>query len=119
MTRLLFLPAAMILLATTSGCYTMAAGPLTGEQKADEIARTVALASGRDVWPRVTTVAFTFVVREGADIKISRSHLWNVLAGTDIITVAGRTSTIDVNNPVADDPADAELQKAFAEDTQW
>ena len=119
MKRLMALTTGMMILLMSGGCYTVTGGPLTGAQKADELARSVALASGAAVWPRVSTVAFTFVVREGADVKVSRAHLWNMRTGTDIITVGGKTTTIDLNHPAADDPADTELQKAWAEDTQW
>jgi hypothetical protein len=119
MKRVLALSIALMIVVMTGGCVAIAGGTITGAQKADELARNVAQASGRDVWPRVSSVAFTFVVREGENVKVSRSHLWNVRTGVDVITVAGKTTTININNPTADDPADAELQKAWSEDTQW
>lgn len=119
MKRFVALMAGMIILATSGGCYTVTGGPLTPAQKADELARKVALASGGQLWPRVSSVSFTLVVREGGNVKLSRSHLWNLRNGTDIITVGGKATTIDVAHPASDDSADADLQKAFTEDTQW
>lgn len=119
MKQLLTLSISFVILLTGIGCVTIAGGTTTGAQKADELARNVALASGREVWPRVSAVSFTYVVHEGDQAKISRAHLWNVKTGIDVITAGGKTTTIDLNNPIADDPADADLQKAWAEDTQW
>lgn len=119
MKQVLALTAALVLMVVSSGCVTIASGTVTGAQKADELARNVALASGREVWPRVSAVSFTYVVRQGDKVMLSRSHLWNVRTGTDVITVDGKTSTMNLNNPIADDPADADLQKAWADDTQW
>jgi len=117
--RLMAVAAGMMILAMAGGCVPVTGASVSGPQKADELARAVALASGRDLWPRVTTVSFAFVVREGANVKTTRQHLWNVSDGTDVITTGGKATAIDLNHPMADDPADAELQKAFAEDTQW
>lgn len=119
MKQLFALASTIVILLTTAGCVTIAGGTTTGAQKADELARNVALASGREVWPRVSAVSFTYVIREGDQVKLSRAHLWNVKTGIDVITTGGKTTTIDLNNPIADDTADAELQKAWAEDTQW
>src|SRR3954454_2394947 len=65
MKRILTLTTTFVILLTAAGCVTIAGGTTTGAQKADELARNVALASGREIWPRVSAVSFTYVVREG------------------------------------------------------
>src|SRR4051794_34828186 len=75
--------AMLMILAMTGGCYTVNAKPPTDAQRADQLARGVAMASGANNWPRATSLAFTFVVHDGQDLKVSRQHVWNIKDGTD------------------------------------
>jgi hypothetical protein len=111
----------LTLLTFLTGCYTVNNTPLTDQQRADQLANGVALASGAAVLPRVKTIAFTLVVREGDDVKVSRSHYWNVKAGTDTVTVGDKSMTINTNGKPneTDDPDQAAMFKAWTNDAYW
>jgi hypothetical protein len=119
MKNLMMLAASVIFLAMTGGCYTVTGAPPTGAQRADDLARGVAQAAGGELWPRINTIAFTYVVREGDAVKLTRSHLWNFKTGTDTVTVGGKTTTIDLRHPNADDADQTEILKTWDDDTNW
>jgi len=108
-----------VMAAMAGGCYTVHATPPSEARQADDLARGVAMASGLTTWPHVSTLSFTFAVRQGGDLKLSRSHTWNVKAGTDTVSSGERSTTIDVNKPDMDDPAQAEAFKAWTNDSYW
>lgn len=110
-----------LLLATLAGgCnYTVQGNPPTNAQRADRLANGVALASGAAALPYVRSIAFTFTVREGDAVKVSRSHVWDVKAGTDVVSVGDKSTTIDLKNVDQTDPAQADAFKAWTNDTYW
>jgi len=110
---------ALMFLAMSSGCYTVNAKPPTDAQRADQLARSVAMASGVNNWPRAKTLAFTFVVHDGPDLKVSRQHVWNIKDGTDTVSSGEKSTTVNIAKPDMDDPAQAEAFKAWTNDSYW
>jgi hypothetical protein len=108
-----------LLLATSGGCYSVQGNPPTNAQRADRLANGVALASGAAAWPNVRSIAFTFTVREGDAVRVSRSHVWDLKAGTDVVSAGDKTTTIDLKNVDPNDPAQADAFKAWTNDTYW
>ena len=108
-----------LLLATAGGCSVVTGNPPTNAQRADRLANGVVLASGGAAWPGVRSVGFTFTVREGDAVKLSRTHLWDVRAGTDTVTVGDKTTTINLADIDQNDPAQAEAFKAWTNDSYW
>jgi hypothetical protein len=108
---------ALALLST--GCTYVKPQQMTDAQRADQLARGVAMASGANAWQAVRTVAFTFVVREGNDVKVSRSHVWDVKAHTDTVTVGEVSTPIDLKNVDPNNPLQADAFKAWTNDSYW
>jgi len=120
MNRFTLLPlASLTILMTAGGCYTVQNKPMTDSERADQLARGVVLASGGPAWPRVTSVSFTFAVRDGGDLKVSRTHLWDVKANTDTISSGDKTTTIDLAKKDMADPGQADAFKAWTNDSYW
>ena len=110
----------LLLLATAGGCsHTVQGHPPTDAQRADRLANGVALASGAAALPSVHTIAFTYTVRDGDAVKLSRSHVWDVKAGTDTVSVGDKSTTIDLKNVDQNDAAQADAFKAWSNDTFW
>jgi hypothetical protein len=109
----------LLALVLFTGCYTVQNKPLNSQQKADQLANGVMAASGANTWGNVRSVAFTFVVRDGGNVKLSRGHLWDVKANTDTVTVGDKSTTINLANVDPNDPAQAEAFKAWTNDSYW
>jgi hypothetical protein len=105
----------------TAGCQFRKPVPApTAQEQADNLARSVGMASGTQLASRVTSVAFDFVVRENGQIKVKRSHLWDVRANTDTVsTGAGKPVVVETSKPVPDDAAGKAAFKAWTNDTYW
>jgi len=80
-----------------------------------DIATRVADAAGAKVWPSVKRVAFTFNVHDNGKPVVTRRHDWNVRAHTGTVTVEGKTTAYDLNNP-AQSPA---AFQQWTNDTYW
>ncbi len=96
----------------------LAALPLHASPTVDELADQVMQAAGSANWPKVTRVQFTFRVLIDGQEKLAATHEWNVPANTDIVTVGGQSTTIDLANPGSSD----EQKSAFARwtnDAYW
>jgi hypothetical protein len=119
MKRMISMAAGLMILVMSGGCYTVTGAKPTDAQKADELARSVTQASGANAWPRATSLAFTFVVRDGGELKVSRQHLWNIKAGTDTVSVGEKSMTVNIAKPDMDDPAKVEAFKAWTNDSYW
>jgi hypothetical protein len=120
MKRTFSMAAALILTAMASGgCYTVNNSRMTDAQRADQLARSVAMASGVNNWPRAKSLSFTFVVHDGADLKVSRQHVWNIKEGTDTVSSGEKSTTVNIAKPDMDDPAQAEAFKAWTNDSYW
>jgi hypothetical protein len=119
MKRTISIAAGLILLAMTGGCYTVNAARMTDAQRADQLARSVAMASGVNNWPRATSLSFTFVVHDGNDLKVSRQHVWNIKAGTDTVSSGEKSTTVNIAKPDMNDPAQVEAFKAWTNDSYW
>jgi hypothetical protein len=117
------LPLAVLAVSlTTAGCqFRKPVPPPTAQEQADQLARSVAMASGAGVAPRVTSVAFDYVVRENGQVKVKRSHLWDVRANTDTVASGSAKAVIvPTTRPVAeDDDAGKAAFKSWNEDTYW
>src|SRR5204863_8333517 len=112
--------AATIFLLLTGGCYTVQPTTPTAQQRADQLARSVGQASGGANWPRIHTVAFNFVVREGDQVKVNRAHLWNARANTDTVSSTDKPAvTVSTTAPDKDNPAELDAFKAWTNDTYW
>jgi len=110
--------AMLMILAISSGCYTVNNKPPTDAQRADQLARSVAMASGVNNWPRATSLAFTFVVHDGPDLKVSRQHVWNVKDRTDTVIMGDKTITVKVDQPPTSDD-DKKAFRAWTNDSYW
>jgi hypothetical protein len=109
-----------LLLATAAaGCHRVTGEPATNAQRADRLANGVALASGAAALPRVHTIAFTYAVREGDTVRLARTHVWDLKAGTDTVSIGDQSTTIDLKNVDQNDPAQADAFKAWTNDTYW
>ncbi|HEY7116487.1 MAG TPA: DUF6503 family protein [Tepidisphaeraceae bacterium] len=108
-----------LMLAMAGGCYMVNGEAPTNQQKADRLANGVELASGAAAWPSVQSIGFTFVVRDGDVVKVSRNHLWNMKAGTDTVSAGDKVTTIDLKNVDMNDPAQADAFKAWTNDSYW
>jgi hypothetical protein len=113
-------------LATAAGgCHVVTGNPPTNAERADRLANGVALASGAAAWPAVRSIGFTYVVRQGNDVKAARTHLWDLKAGTDTVTIGDRPTTVDLKNgaPAASGgdagPDQADALRAFETDSHW
>lgn len=60
------------------------------------IARKIVQASGGDVFPSVKRIKFTFNVEQEGNVVVSRSHDWDLRAGTNTVTVGEQTVTVDL-----------------------
>ena len=110
----------LLLASLAGGCsYTVQGHPPSNALRADRLANGVALASGAAALPNVHTIAFTYTVRDGDTVKLSRSHAWDVKAGTDVVSVGDRSTTIDLNHFDANDPAQLDAFRAWANDAGW
>ena len=85
-------------LVVLSMLFQPATAPV-GSTDADRLAAEVMKASGADRWPRVTRVRFTFNVDRDGKRVASVRHDWDVRAGTDAVTVNGKTLTADLREP--------------------
>ncbi|HLL91087.1 MAG TPA: hypothetical protein VK324_17440 [Tepidisphaeraceae bacterium] len=111
----------LIVLSLLSGCASRADKPAAPSNRADALAAAVAKASGAEAWAGVKRLRFTFYAAGGDKPTLSARHDWDVPAGKDTITWAGKTVTVDVNAPP---PADApkDVKDAFARwtnDAYW
>src|SRR5688572_16041863 len=89
------------------------------DPRAAQLADAVNRAGGGPRWPMVRTVAFRMVVREGEKVEVDRSHVWDVKAGTDVVTDGRERVVVEVGNPDMSDPEKAEAFRTWAEDTNW
>jgi hypothetical protein len=119
MKQVMTLAVGMMMLMMTGGCHIVTDTPPTSAEQADNLARAVMAASGANTWSRVSTVGFTFVVRDGGDVKVSRNHLWNVKAGTDTVSVGDKSTTVEIDKPNMGDPVQVEAFKAWTNDSYW
>jgi hypothetical protein len=111
----------LVLLASLAGgcSYTVQGHPPSNALRADRLANGVALASGAAALPNVRAIAFTYTVRDGDTVKLSRTHAWDVKTGTDVVSVGDKSTTIDLNHFDANDPAQLDAFKAWANDAGW
>jgi hypothetical protein len=112
-------PLLLLILVPCGGCYVVNNKPLTSRQKADQLANGVMAASGANTWGNVRSVAFTFVVREGSDVKVSRAHYWNLRENTDTVTIGDKSTTIKLGEVDPNDPLQADAFKAWTNDSYW
>jgi hypothetical protein len=107
--------------ALAAGCqFRKPVPPPTPQEQADNLARSVAMASGAAVTSRVTSASFNFVVREGDKVLVNRSHLWDVRAKTDTVSSGGeKPVVVDTSKPAPEDAAGMAAFKAWTNDTYW
>jgi hypothetical protein len=111
----------LLLASAVGGCgkYEVQGEPPTNAQRADRLANGVALASGAAAIPYVSTICFTYVVREGDTVKLDRTHNWDFKNGTDTVSVGDRMVTINLKTVDASDPAQADALSAWVNDSRW
>lgn len=111
----------LLLLTTLSGCKTFgsAKGPyrdvLPGP---DRLAQKVFYASGGKSWHTVSRIKFTFNVIDDGKTVLSRSHDWDLVAGTNTVTTADNSTTLYLNTPPST-PAEKSAFAAWTNDTYW
>src|SRR5258708_3439693 len=119
MKRMISMAAGPMIPARSGAGSPTPAAPPAGAQKAPDFGRARSARSGANAWPRATSLAFTFVVRDGGELKVSRQHLWNIKAGTDTVSVGEKSTTVNIAKPDMDDPAKVEAFKAWTNDSYW
>lgn len=110
----------LLLASGAGGCsYTVQGHPPSNALRADRLANGVALASGAAALPNLHAIAFTYTVRDGDTVKLSRTHAWDVKAGTDVVSIGDKSTTINLNNFDPNDPAQADAFAAWKNDANW
>src|SRR5436190_5427863 len=111
---ILILPLMMTLLVDSP-----APAPSAAPASADALADAVMKASGGDVWPKVKTIKFSFVVHRGnGDMR--RTHLWDVKNHTDTITSSdGKEMSVNVSHKPAGKGDDMKAFGMWTNDTYW
>lgn len=106
-TSLALLPTILLLQSTQP-----ASRPSESDPGSVEIARRVVAASGD--WSTVKRLKFTFNVENEGKLVLSRSHDWDVAAGTNTVTVNGQSTTVDLATR-----DNAEAFAAWTNDSYW
>jgi hypothetical protein len=105
------------MLAVLSMLFQPATAPVDSPD-ADRLAAEVLKASGAETWPRVTRIKFTFNVDRDGKRVASVQHDWDVRAGTDTVTINGKTLTANLRD--ASQSGDAEQAYArWVNDSYW
>jgi hypothetical protein len=79
-----------------------------------ELARKIHAAHGGDLWHTVKRIKFTFNVEAEGKIVLSRSHDWDIRAGTDAVTTEGNTVIVDLYRERGSKP-----YQAWTNDSYW
>ena len=87
---------------------------------ATNLANSIIHASGGNNWPKVDRVQFTFNVEQDGKTVVSRKHDWDVVKGTDTVTVGDKTTSVNVNSaPPADNADQMNAYKNWVNDSYW
>ena len=105
--------AAALAVLTFTGSFGIA-----GDPKAEAIADSVIKTSGGENWPKVKKIEFTFNVEQAGKSVLSAKHEWDVANQKDKVTWDGKTVTVDLKQPAADEDSKAAFQR-WTNDSYW
>ena len=83
----------------------------------EEVIDKVIKTAGSEVWPGVKKVEFTFNVEDDGKLVVSRSHKWDIVAKTDVVT-----DNVKKTDPVTVDLAKQEPAAGYQQwtnDSYW